>query len=168
MAAGKTYEPIETQTLSSNTSTVTFSSVPQTYTDLIISVGNAAGGDAALALRFNGDTGTNYSSTHLTADGSNQGYVSYVSSNALQTGYFDYLDSSNTYGGIMNIQGYTNSNINKTVLVRGGRVAAGAGLSLSVGMWRNTAAITSISIVLANGGSINTGSTFTLYGIAAA
>lgn len=168
MAAGRTYEPIATQTLSSNQSTVTFSSIPQTYTDLIIIAGNAAGGNASLALQFNGDTGTNYSSTHFVASGTTQGYVSYTNSNALQTGYFDYLSSTNTYTGVINIPSYTNSNINKTVLNRGGNLDTGAGLGLGVGVWRNTAAITSISLVLANGGSINTGSVFTLYGIAAA
>ena len=168
MAAGRTYEPIATQTLSSNQSTVTFSSIPQTYTDLIIIGGSAAGGDAGLCLRFNGDSSSNYSWTALTAGDGLQGYVSATNTTFIQTAYFAYLPSTNSYTGIMNIPSYTNSNINKTVLTRGSNAATGAGVDLNIGTWRNTAAITSISIILANGGSINTSSTFTLYGITAA
>jgi len=65
MAAGATYEPIATTTVSgSSTSTVTFSSISGTYTDLVI-IGNLGSQttNAFPYLQFNGDTGSNYSAS---------------------------------------------------------------------------------------------------------
>ena len=67
-----TYTPIATQTLSANTASVTFSSIPQGYTDLvlIVSATPVAAGTWNLEMRFNNDTGSNYSRTVLSGDGS--------------------------------------------------------------------------------------------------
>ena len=61
-----TYEPIATNTLGSAASSVTFSSIPSTYTDLIVVMNYAnSTGLADVFFRFNGDTGSNYSDTIL-------------------------------------------------------------------------------------------------------
>jgi hypothetical protein len=67
-----TYEPIATTTLGSAASSITFSSIPATYTDLRLSVTTADAGATAtyLALQFNSDTGANYSRTRITGNGS--------------------------------------------------------------------------------------------------
>ena len=66
-----TYQPIETQTVSgTSTSTVTFSSIPQTYTDLVLVSAITQSADVSNYLRFNSDTGTNYSRTRLVGTGS--------------------------------------------------------------------------------------------------
>ena len=57
-----TYTPIATQTLGSAAASVTFSSIPQGYTDLVLvdNVKSASGaGDSELDVRFNGDSGSN-------------------------------------------------------------------------------------------------------------
>ncbi|NBQ97859.1 MAG: hypothetical protein EBU12_06490, partial [Microbacteriaceae bacterium] len=62
MAAGNTYSQIASTTLGSAASSVTFSSIAATYTDLVIVVQAAVtAGSIALRMQFNSDTGTNYS-----------------------------------------------------------------------------------------------------------
>ncbi len=68
----KTYVPISTTTLGSNASTVSFSSIPGTYTDLVIVMGVISTSNTGhyVYLQYNGDTGSNYSTTILTGTGS--------------------------------------------------------------------------------------------------
>jgi len=63
-----TYRPLATITLGSTASSITFSSIPATYRDLII-VGNPLGAEAA--ARFNGDSGSNYNGVQMWGNGSN-------------------------------------------------------------------------------------------------
>ncbi len=59
-----TYEPLATTTLGSAASSVTFSSISGSYTDLVVVFsGTAGGGNSNLILTFNSDTGSNYSWT---------------------------------------------------------------------------------------------------------
>lgn len=162
-----TYEPIATNTLGSAASSVTFSSIPNTYTDLVLitSAKNNTGAQYRLQLRFNGDTATNYSVTKLTGDGSNA-----TSSRAANATYGAILiatiGSTNFDNAITNIMNYANATTYKTVLSRGNETAAE--VNAEVGLWRSTAAITSIALDLETGINFVTGSTFTLYGIKAA
>jgi len=65
-----TYEPIATTTLTGGTS-YTFTSIPATYTDLVLVVNAAtASGSSNLAMQFNADTGSNYSFTRIFGNGS--------------------------------------------------------------------------------------------------
>jgi ethanolamine utilization microcompartment shell protein EutL len=67
----KTYEPIATTTLGSAAASYTFSSISGSYTDLILVVdATTTAGNRALQLVLNSDTGTNYSATYITGDGS--------------------------------------------------------------------------------------------------
>ena len=62
MAAGSTYTPIATQTLSSSVSNITFSSISGIYTDLILIVNIAETPSiGSFVFRVNGDSGNNYS-----------------------------------------------------------------------------------------------------------
>ena len=62
MAAGSTYTPIATTTLGSAASSVTFSSISGSYTDLILITNpSSATTDQSIYVQFNADTGTNYS-----------------------------------------------------------------------------------------------------------
>lgn len=161
MAAGSTYTPIATTTLGSATSSYTFSSIPSTYTDLVLIINGTASTTNNHLIRFNGDTGTNYSTTDLYGDGSSAGSGRY--SNA--TGIFIGNGSNTNYTKITEIMNYSNTTTYKTLLNR--QNAPAEAVATEVGLWRSTAAINSITVYTA-AGNMNTGTTLTLYGIQAA
>ena len=161
-----TYDCIATTTLSTSASSVTFSSISGSYTDLVlISTATVSSGAADLYLRFNGDTAGNYSATILTGDGSTASSTRFTNDAAGLI--LDYYGSVGTTGHICiaHIMNYSNATTYKTVLSRANR--ASSGTDAVVGLWRSTAAITSVTI-RTSGGNLATGSTFTLYGIKAA
>lgn len=164
MAAGNTYTPLATQTLSSAAASVTFSSISGAYTDLVLVVaGQATGAQRNLLLQFNGDTASNYSATILYGDGSAAASVRVTSQTSANVGGIDSTSQSNTIAQIMN---YSNATTYKTVLGRGN--SSTNIVAAKVALWRSTSAITSIVAFLAASDTFTTGSTFTLYGIAAA
>jgi hypothetical protein len=162
-----TYTPISTQTLSSAVTSITFSDIPQNYTDLVLVVGNFGmniSGSAA-RLRFNGDTGNNYSNTTVVGNGTVVGSGRESSQNSMRIiGASIGPGTANNDTTIIHILNYASTTVNKTVLVR-------ASLPLTdvyalVGLWRNTVAVNSITLRSFNDThTFNSGSTFTLYGI---
>lgn len=163
MAAGSTYTKISSTTLGSNQADVTFSSIPATYTDLVLVIGSAASGADYSHFQVNGDTGSNYSVLDLVGNGTS-GYSDAVSTTALT--YSGYVTTSSGII-IMNFQNYANATTYKSVLSRTA-TNSGEPVRYAANVWRNTNAITSIKVY--NGGSKNwsSGGVFTLYGIAAA
>ena len=157
-----TYTPISSQTLTAAAASLTFSGIPQTYTDLVIVI-SAIGtlGSAELHARFNGDTGSNYSYTQLSSygtpasfRGSNQDRLRLIPNEA--------ISASSPSIVIAYINGYTNTTNNKTVLHRSN--VASSVTTLNVSLWRNISAINTIEI-FTNASTFTSGSTFTLYGI---
>lgn len=160
MAAGSTYIPIATYTTSGSQTSYTFSSIPSTYTDLVlIANGKVVNNGDFLYVQFNGDTGSNYSRTQVQGTGS--AAQSGRGSNET-SGYIGVWYSVNSTIRV-NFQNYSNTTTYKTYLSRSD--AADQNTSAWVGLWRNTAAINSIKILSS---AITDGTTFTLYGIAAA
>lgn len=161
-----TYTPIATTTLSGSTSSVTLSSIPSTYTDLIVEfVFGIASGDDIL-LRFNGDSGSNYSSTRLWGDGTSA--LSNRTTNS--SGIFPRTPANQstaiTTSWRINVMNYANTTTNKTTIAR---YDLASGFTESdVGLWRNTAAITSLAIFSANNFNFSAGSIITLYGVKSA
>lgn len=170
-----TYTPIATYTVSgTSTSKVTFSSIPGTYTDLVI-IGKLGSRttDAFPYLQFNGDTNTNYSYTQVYGNGTDDLSARSTNNSKLFNNDVwvkqDVLNSSVAY----HIMNYSNSTTYKTSIARQDTVGGSgyAGSLAAVGLWRNTAAITSVDIQLTNSGSnynFFAGSILTLYGIKAA
>jgi hypothetical protein len=164
-----TYIPLYTTTLASTTSTVAFSSIPAGYTDLVLVCNAIAATNASMTIQFNGDTANNYS--YIVLDGSGTTVSSNRQNNvsAIQLASWSIGMGSTTIPSpvIANIQNYSNATTFKTVLTRSSVVNASAamGVDAFAGLWRNTAAITSLTI---NGNTFAIGSTFSLYGIAAA
>ena len=169
MAAGSTYTPIATTTLGSAAASYTFSSIPSTYTDLIlVSNPKVSANQEAVQVQFNTDTSsgsTNYSFTQLYGDGTSasSSRTSNYSSIYLSNG----TSASNYGAGIFHIMNYSNTTTHKPVI---GRFAEAAYVAWSgVGLWRNTAAINSITLTVSGTSkTLSSGSTFTLYGITAA
>jgi len=163
-----TYEPIATQTLVTAAASVTFSSIPSTYTDLVIVTNFAMSANDRYAhyVQVNGDTGSNYSRTILYGTGSSAGSARQSNNTSMYFGTWS-TDMDTTDRAATNIffNNYSNTTTFKTAIGRYSiaSVEVGAG----VGMWRNTAAITSINLAT-SGDNYIVGSTFTLYGIKAA
>ena len=157
----KTYEPISTTTLGSAAASVTLSSIPNAYTDLVLVVQNASTVEDAVRLQYNGDTGSNYGHTQLGADSGG----TFSTRGTSQTSLFNGYSSTGQNIHITHIMNYSNATTYKTSLVRSNKIAGD--VRAITHMWRSTAAITSITVIQ-NAGSFSSGSTFTLYGIKAA
>ena len=153
--------PIATTTLTTSAADVTFSSISGSYTDLRVVYATTASGSAVNYLRFNSDSSSNYSRTYMYGNGSAAGTGRDTSATGI---YGPFTMSSAITSNTIDIMNYSNTTTYKTCLVRAG--AANNGTIASVGLWRSTAAITSVSITC-DGANFASGSTFTLYGIKA-
>lgn len=160
-----TYEPIATTSLGSDAANISLSNIPGTYTDLVVIVGSLGGvqANAATVIRFNSDTGNNYSWTRLSGNGTTA--ASARGSNVDYISGFEVGSQTDPNAMIIHIMNYSNTTTNKTALIRGNYT--GAQISASVGLWRNTGAITSITIS-ASANNLKANTTLTIYGIKAA
>jgi hypothetical protein len=158
MAKTATYSLIQSQTTSgSSTTVITFSSIPQTFTDLVLVVNGAAvSGGPDLKYTFNSDTGSNYARIAFYGSGA----AAFVARDINQTGTnTGYLGTSNTTN-ILNVPDYSNTTTYKNIV---GRIGGG---NAYLGTWRSTAAISSITLTTVSS-SYASGCTFKLYGIEA-
>ena len=169
MAAGATYEPIATVNGTGSSSSVSFTSISGSYTDLII-VGliRSTSGTSIMRYQYNGAT-TNYSATTLYGTGSAAGSFRTTGESGIYGigGSGTYVPSaSNTFASFtLNIFNYANSTTYKTSLLRTGGSANPEG---NVGLWRATpTAINRVDLYL-DSGNITSDSKFALYGIKAA
>jgi hypothetical protein len=164
-----TYEPIASTTLGTAAASVTLGSggtIPQTYTDLVLIYRPipATGDDRSIITQVNGDTGSNYSETELYGTGSSAGSQRLASETRILTSRA--IGFLGTYMGVTHFMSYANTNVYKTVLHAGAN--SGSGVTRTVGLWRSTSAITSITLTSGSPNSFASGSTFSLYGIKAA
>lgn len=169
-----TYTPIATYTFASDGTggaQVNFTSIPSTYTDLILIAYTAdtyVGNNPNQLWRVNSDAGNNYSHTRFYGDSTN------FAGSAQQTGVsYSYLakpaEGSNFANATLHFMNYANTATNKTMLNRqsGGYTLADMGdVSAWVHLWRSTAAINSINLFPQT--NFKAGSTFTLYGVKSA
>jgi hypothetical protein len=164
--ATNTYVALDKKTIASAVSSVTFTGIDQTYTDLVLvfnGTNNQAVNTADFTLNFNSDSGSNYSRTWLAGNGSAAASNRGANQTTMYLTYYG-APSTSQSNVIANIQNYSNSTTYKTVLAR--TTNAASGTDAVVGSWRNTAAITSI-LVTNTVGTFSVGDTFSLYGIRA-
>jgi hypothetical protein len=174
MAAGNTFSQIASTTLGTAASSVTFSSIAGTYTDLVLVVTPAAAsGTPNVLIRVNSDSGNNYSWTGLQGNGTSA--TSGREGTAIRTyGTIQYYSAMTTTLGTCtmktNFMNYANTTTHKTWLSRAD--AAGYATEAIVGKWASTSAITTLDLYnyVGSGNFVNfaAGSTFNLYGITAA
>jgi hypothetical protein len=175
--ATNTYVALDKVTVGTATPSITFTSIPQGYTDLVVVMSPATTHTLATFpyVRFNGDSGSNYSYTEVNGNGTSATSARDTNQTIGWTSP-QMASISNTLGDnttIVNIMNYSNSTTNKTYLSRANRAGSTLdyqGVEAAVGLWRNTAAITSVLIGNRRGGvdyNFSVGSTFSLYGIAA-
>ena len=157
-----TYTALATVTLGSSASSLSFSSIPASYRDLVIVENVTTSTNSYLRIRFNGDSGNNYSRVSMAGDGStatssSNDAISNISTIRTQA------TSSNPATLIWQIMDYSATDKHKTVLLRANNTASF--VEALAGRWANTAAINSIELISGTG-TFNTGSTFNLFGIA--
>lgn len=154
--------PLANVTLTGTATTVTFSSISQAYRDLmLVATPIAATTGNAARMRFNNDTGSNYSWVQMIGDG-----TSVTSNNNASTtelvGIQAETARSNT---IIHVFDYSATNKHKAVLTRASNPSA---IVLATSQrWASTSAVTTINLFMTGGTSFAAGTTFALYGVSA-
>ena len=153
-----TYVALATTTASGGETSITFSSIPATYRDLVLVSYHQTSSDGPCLVRFNSDTGSNYTRVSMLGDGSNDFSETSTTTGirVSQTG----VDIDNTI--IMQIMDYSATDKHTTTLNRWSRPELY--VFADAARWANTSAINTVAIVPT--GSFNAGSTFSLFGIA--
>jgi hypothetical protein len=156
-----TYTPLATVTLGGTASSVTFSSIPATYRDLIFSLELVGSVSEQYFMRLNGDTGSNYSWVQMGAD-STGFFTSSTTTTGIRVGFFSAISARDNLQ--LSIMDYSATDKHKTALVR---TNSNCTVTRAIaGRWANTAAVTSVVFTFPSG-NFNSGSTISLYGVIA-
>jgi hypothetical protein len=168
MAAGATYDKLASTTLSSNNSTVTFTSIPSTYTDLVIIFNGKAANNTDAQVRIGTantpDSSAGYSRQFMF--GYSGGIVADTASSLNGFIFSPYNQNTNL---VMHLHSYANTNIYKPALIRNGpKPTSGDNLTyVSANIYRDTVAINCVQFYSPTHNFV-TGSIFSIYGIKAA
>lgn len=161
--ATPTYTALASVTLASLDTSITLSSIPTSYRDLILVMDfsiNSTGGEGR--IRINGDTGSNYSEIRMI--NANSGFSPSGGNSAAAT--LDYLrpgvSPAPKFWSIVQFMDSGATDKHTTVLHRTNNTDEYVAAKAT--RWANTAAITSLEIY-ASANSFNIGSTFTLFGV---
>jgi hypothetical protein len=171
-AATGSFESIASATGTGSSGTITFSSIPSTYASLQIRINGKGAenynGPEYCILRVNGDTGTNYAYHALSGYGTGVQSYGDPSVNLIAIGEIIQNGSSvsnMTSAVIIDVHDYASTTKNKTFRsFSGSDRNGGGGATLFSGLWMNTNAISSISLIN-NGFNWTTQTTISLYGI---
>jgi hypothetical protein len=157
-----TYTALATTTLVSAASSVTFGSIPATYRDLILVYNGSLTGNAGHTIRFNGDSGANYSVVAMF----NNASAAFSSQTGLSPSVV-LQDSSSQVLIVSQIMDYSATDKHKTVLSRTNTKNAGTDyVEALASRYASTSAITSI-LYFPSADQFAAGSTFSLYGVIA-
>lgn len=164
-----TYESIASTTLASANTTISFGSIPSTYTDLrvILYLPTVATSGSAVQMQLNSGSinfGQLWMYWNPVAGGAVSGFTNETYSRF--SGNTGVPDTSNASLGIADIFNYTNTTTFKPVLFQWGGAGAGTGsgnIAYSAATWLSTAAVTSINIIYSS--NMGVGTQATLYGI---
>jgi hypothetical protein len=161
-------------TLSADTASFDFTSIPATYKDLrivLVGRGTTAANNVAINLRFNGDTGANYDDQFLSGNNASAAAGANVVQTKMQVLRWisaGLADAGRAGHGVIEVYGYAGTTFNKTVHSRGvlsqSTSAAGQGVNLTAGSWKSTAAINQVTVFPAADNFL-AGSTCRLYGV---
>ena len=162
MAAGATFIPIATYTVPSSLGSYTFSSIPQSYTDLRLVMTGTASGNSYATIQINGAS-SGYSYTFMYGNGSAafsaRGTTAGMSALSGPVPWNDTEPATS----IWDFMSYASTTTYKSILQRDNRAANY--MAAAVHMYNSNTAISSMTLITNN---FNTGCTFTLYGITAA
>ena len=162
-----TYDPVQTNTLATATPSITFSSISQDYTDLVLVIAGIESANQYVGIRFNGDSTAVYSQNRLAG----QSGAPFADRQSGATfGRLSVGNPSKRFNCVCNIPDYTNSTRSKAWLSRFNIAdSSDPMVGIICGRWTATPApITSITITTSTADNFNVGTSFTLYGIKAA
>lgn len=160
-----TYDVIASTTLSSPTSTITFSSIPNTYTDLrLILTGTASAGGTAPRFRLNNDSSALYNSTIFAGSGSSNSAAREVSVTQVSLAQATNWDATTPQLRIVDIMSYASANFKTLFTIECSDLNGSGSLCYCSYLYRSTTAISSINLFL-NANNYAAGTTATLYGI---
>jgi hypothetical protein len=157
--------PLANITLGSAQNTVTFSSISQSYRDLILIYQGQASSYSgnAPSMRFNSDSSVAYPCVLMTGNGTST-FSSLTGFTWINISDADYLSPNTQQLITVQIMDYSATDKHKSTLSRANN--PGQGVNVNAGRWPSTSAITTITLAIAFGGSnFNAGSTFALYGV---
>ena len=172
-AVTNSYESIATVTVGTAVSSISFASIPSTYKHLQIRFigrdSRTGASEDTLLMQLNSDTtASNYYSHRLYGDGASAGADAFstLAGNLMGTAPDNGKTASTFAGHIIDILDYANTNKYKTSRNLGGYDANGSGfLFLSSGLWKNTNAVTDITLKLFSAANFVQYSQAALYGI---
>jgi hypothetical protein len=160
-----TYRALANITLGSSASSVTFSSIPATYRDLILVVNGEFTTNAQTGVRFNSDSAANYPQVMMRT-------IDSTAESGVDTGTSLYSSwsassSANRFTMVFQVLDYSATDKHKTALWRNGYidVAARTRVEAFAGRWASTSAVTSLNVFTSTNGFAS-GFTFNLFGIA--
>ena len=165
------FEAIASSTLTGTSSTVTFTSIPDTYEHLQLRMfarTSFATTSRYIQLQINNDTATNYTQQHLYGNGTSALANRSTGIAYIQMGHCPGTSTaSGIYGlSITDILDYTSTNKYKTVRALFGTDRSSSGtVFLGSGLWTSTAAINRLDIFPASSDTFEAGSVFALYGL---
>lgn len=163
MPAGATYEPLATTTLTSAQSSITFSSISGSYTDLRVVLSGKSSSNLWWGLRFNSDTGSNYAYIQMRGNGGGTAQGSTSNSSYI---LLNEQAQSVITAGIYDIFSYANTATHKVVLGTYSGDASGSGIvQKTVGRWRSTSAITTVELWMTSSATYDIDTMVTIYGI---
>jgi hypothetical protein len=158
-----TYTALANITLGSSASSVTFSSIPATYRDLVLIQSGTSTNTSinSLQVRLNGDSGSNYPQVFMSGESNDTTSSASFTDTGLICGY---AISSGVVTNVAQIMDYSATDKHKTALSRHNSLPENRVRAIA-GRWANTAAVTSLLCRIDSGASFNSGTTFALYGI---
>ena len=167
------YDLLETQVLTSNASSVTFTGLGS-YSDYkhlqiraVTRNARTVGGHERILLRFNSDTGNNYATHRLRGTGSGVSSLANSSTNKIYAGYSPRESSGSEFSAnVIDILDFSSTNKNTTVRALAGFDSpSGNYIGLFSGLWNDTSAVTSITFTDDGGDDFQANTRFSLYGI---
>ena len=159
------FESIATATPTSGTSVV-FSNIPQGYKHLQVRMTGRASANSEYQIRLNGDSGSNYAWNRLYGDNNGPNAAAVASATHVITGNAQ-SDASEAGYMIVDVAEYSSTTKTKTITSFYGWNAGSTNFRIGQfsGMWNNTAAVTSVTIVITSGANFVSGNSIALYGI---
>ena len=157
-----TYTALANITLATAASTISFSSIPATYRDLLFIFSGTGSTTLQGRIRINGDTGSNYLFQRMSGSGASAS-AARISTGAT-SGTISTIAQATTTGALqmnINIMDYSATDKHKTMLQRS---TSAVNISAQALRWASTSAITSLVLVVTTQ-SIGAGTTLSLYGI---